>query len=387
MTRVLIIAGAIVALFLTMTTAAAEPVDGTIDGHVTNGTAGAGSPTGDEVTLMKFGTADHAQKDQQTTTIGDDGAYSFSGLDRSPDLVYVVVVDHEGVGYPSSGPVDLQQDGGGHADIQVFDATSSDSNISFDRLNLVLANTDPGLMQLYEMGVVVNTADRTFVPENPQTGALAHGLRFALPHGALGPKVQAGFSDEDLAPAPGGVQITSPIVPGQHQFALSFRLPYSGTSADLGLQIPYATTTFNLYLPDGGPRLTSDRLNANGRATLGSRTFSLATAENVSDSTSIAARLDGLPAAGAELTTTQVALAALGALLIGAGLGALALSLRARRRNRPRAMARFERERLRLIDRVADLDERFEAGQIATTAYQSARDEGKRRLVELTRSR
>jgi hypothetical protein len=384
-TRLISLALATLALLLAATTAAAEPNDGTLDGQVTNGTAGASIPTDDQVTLLVFGKADQAQKNQLTAPIDADGHYAFSGLDRSADNVYVVLVDHGGVAYPGSAPVDLEQDATGHADIQVFDSTASDADIHFERLNLVVAGTDPGLMQLYEMGAIVNASDRTFVPEDPQAGALSHGLRLGLPHGALGAKVQAGFSDGSLTPAPGGVQVNEPIMPGRHEFALSFRMPYTGTTADVGFQVPYPATTFNIYVPEGGPRIESDRLTTHGRASMGARSFSVSTSDNVNGNDSVAARLADLPQAGGELSTLQIGLAGLGALLVIGGLGAVGVSLRARRRA-PRIVSPAERERQRLINRLATLDERYESGQIAAADYQNAREQSKQRLVELTRS-
>ena len=376
---------AALALLMSVGTVAAEPSDGTIDGQISNGTAGADVPTGDEVTLLVFGKADQMLKDQRTAPIGDDGRYGFAGLDRSSDLVYVVLVEHAGVAYSGSEPIDLQQEAAGHADIQVFDTTNSDAALRFDRLNLVVAGADPGLMQMYEMGTLVNAGDRTLVPEDDQASTVAHGLRLALPHGALGAEMQAGFQGADLTPTPGGVQVNSPIMPGQHEFALSFRLPYTSTSADLGLQIPYATATYNIYVPEGGPRLESDRLTTNGPANLGTRSFSLATAENVPDTSIISAHLDGLPSAGGELSPIQIVLAGVGALLVVLGLSAVAYGLRASRRGRPGG-GRVERERQRLIRRLALLDERFELGRIPASEYQRARDESKRRLVQLTES-
>jgi hypothetical protein len=372
-------------LLVAVTTAAAEPSDGTIDGQISNGTAGAGVPIGDAVTLLVFGKAAQTLQDQFTAVLDDDGRYSFANLERSANLVYLVRVRHAGVAYSSSELIDLQQDPAGHADVQVFETTTSDAAIRLERLNLLVASADPGLVQLYEMGTLVNSGDVTFVPENPQAGALAHGLRFGLPSGALGAQLETGFSNADLGPAPGGVQLTGPVVPGRHEFALTFRMPYTGTSADLGLQLPYPTATYNVYLPDGELRLESDRLAAQGRTDFGTRTFILATAENVSGTAVVAAQLKGLPSAGGELNPIQIGLAVVGAVLVVVGLGTVIYGAWAARRGQP-ALAPLERERQRLITRLVVLDERFEAGRIPPHRYHSARARGKRRLVQLTRT-
>jgi hypothetical protein len=383
--RLAVTIATLLAVLVSSSTARAEPTDGTIDGHITNGTAGAATPVGDDITLLIFGKADEALKDQRTTSVADDGGYSFNGLDRSADVLYVVVAQHAGVAYSSSTPIDLQDTANGHADVQVYETTTSDEGIAFDRLNIVVASTDPGLLHMYEMGTVNNTGDRTFVPADPQATTLAHGLRFSLPHGALGAQVQSGFPTDDLVGAPGGVQVTSPIVPGPHEFALSFGLPYSGGTADLGIQVPYRTTMFNVYAPDGGPRLESDRLQTQGQTNFGARSFNLARAENLTGSENVAARLSGLPSTGGELTPLQIGLAGLGALLVLIGLGALVYGLRVRRRARG-SPANVEHERQRLIQQLAVLDDKFEAGRIQPRAYEAARARGKQRLVQLGRT-
>src|SRR3989442_8243788 len=109
---------------------------------------------------------------------------------------------------------------------------------------------DQGVVQLMQMGALVNTSDRTFVTANPQDQALARALKFALPSGALGVQMQTGFSDKDVIAGAGCVQVTSTVLPGRHEFALSFQVPYAGSTADLSMQLPYPTTTYSVYLPD-----------------------------------------------------------------------------------------------------------------------------------------
>ena len=125
----------------------------------------------------------------------------------------------------------------------MYDATTADDAIQLERLNLLVVGADQGVVQFMEMGSLVNSGDRTFVTANPQDQALAHAIKFALPSGALGVQMQTGFSDQDVIPGVGGVQVTSPVPPGRHEFALSFQLPYTGSSADVSMQMPYPTGT------------------------------------------------------------------------------------------------------------------------------------------------
>jgi hypothetical protein len=239
------------------------------------------------------------------------------------------------------------------------------------------------------MGSLVNNSDRTFVTANPQDQALARALKFALPSGALGVHMQTGFSDKDMIPGVGGVQVTSPVLPGRHEFALSFQLPYAGSNADLSMQMPYPTATYSVYLPDTGLKLDASGLASGGQAQLGGQAYALYTATNLPKSVVIGSQLSGLGSTGT-IAPNQLALISLGVVMLVLGGGVFLFG----RRLRPAsavAVARpavdTEQERLELVVRLAALDERFAAGDIGQVEYGAERDRGKQRLRALLLSR
>ena len=111
--------------------------------------------------------------------------------------------------------------------------------------------------------------------------------------------MQTGFSDQDVTAGIGGIQVTSPVPPGSHQFALSFQLPYTGSSADVSMQMPYPTGTYSVYLPDNGIKLDASALKSGGPAQLGGQSYALYTANNLARSTMVEGQLSGLGANGA----------------------------------------------------------------------------------------
>jgi hypothetical protein len=363
--------------------AAAQTLDGSVTGQVTNGTAGGAVPGGDGVMLVIFSRKDQTIVDQKTAAIDDSGRYTFAGLDRDPNLVYFTFVRHGGISYPTAQPLQLQDQPSQQADIQVFETSATDDTIRFERLNLLVVGVQPGLLQVMQMGAVNNSGDRTFVTQNPQDQALARGLQFALPKGALGGQFQTGFNDKDVVPAVGGLQVTSPVTPGQHEFALAFQVPYSGSDADLTVQLPYPVGSFNLYVARDGPRLASNaQLQQQPPAQLGGQTYDLYSAQNLDRSAPIRAQLTGLPSNGG-LSNNQIALVSLGVALFVLGGGLLLFGVR---RGRPRAPSTvdLEEERLQLVVRLAALDERFASGTMAANDYTAQRERGKQRLVELS---
>jgi hypothetical protein len=381
----------LVAALMAMASAAAlaAPTDGTVTGQVLNKTGGGGSTAGASVMLIAFGRKEQAPLGQQTVQADDSGHYTFTGVDRDPNNVYLTVARYQDVNYPSDTPFQLTDQSTTQADITVYDATSTDDAIQLESLNLLVMGADKGIVQCMEMGALINNSDRTFVTPDPQDQQLANAIKFALPKGALGVQMQTGFSDQDVIPGVGGIQVTSPIPPGRHQFAMSFQLPYSGSNVDVSMQVPYPTSSLSVYLPDSGISLQDSPLKSGGPTQLGGQTYSLFSASNVAKSTMIGGQLAGLGGASG-IPTNQLALISLGVVLFVIGGGVLLFGGRLRRTvpgERVRPEVETEQERLELVVRMAALDERFAAGEVSQTDYDAERDRGKQRLRQLMLAR
>jgi hypothetical protein len=376
-------------LAATSSAAFAAPNDGSVTGQVLNKTAGGGSTSGTTVVLVAFGRQEQKPLGQQTTQADADGHYSFTGLDRDPNIVYITVAKYQNVNYPSDSPFQLQDQATSQSDIPVYDATTTDDTIQLESLNLLVMGADKGVVQGMEMGALLNNGDKTFVTANPQDAALANAIKFALPKGALNVQMQTGFTDQDVIQGIGGIQVTSPIPPGRHQFAMSFQLPYSGSNVDLSMQIPYPAGSYSVYLPDSGMKLDGSQLQSGGPTQLGGQTYSVYTVPNVAKSTLIGATLDGLGASGT-IATNQLALISLGVVLVVLGGGVILFGGRLRRGHKAdewRPVDNTEQERLELVVRMAALDERFAAGEVGRAEYDAERERGKKRLRELTLAR
>jgi hypothetical protein len=378
------------ALFLVATASvAAAPNDGTVSGQVVNKTNGGGGTGGASVLLVAFGRKEQAPLGQQTVQADANGRFAFTGVDRDPNIVYLTVARYQNVNYPSDSPFQLQDQPTAQADITVYDATAVDDGIQLESLNLLVMGAQQGMLQCMEMGALVNNGDHTFVTTDPQDQALANAIKFALPKGALSVQMQAGFSDQDVIPSVSGIQVTSPIPPGRHQFAMSFQLPYSGSDVDVSMQIPYPTSSYSVFLPDTGIKLQGSPLQAGGPTQLGGQTYSQYSAANVSKSTIIGGQLSGLGGTSG-LAPNQLSLISLGVVLFVIGGGVILFGGRLRG---PRFAERVpdggdrEQERLELVVRLAALDERYAAGEVGQAEYQAERERGKQRLRELTLAR
>jgi len=363
----------------------ADPKDGSVIGHVVNKTSGGGSTGGVPVALISFGRKEQAPLGRMVTTADADGGYSFAGVDRDPNIIYLVVAQYSNISYPSEAPFQILEPSV-EFDVPVYESTSADDALQFERLNLLVLGADQGSLQFMQMGAIVNNGDRTFVAANPQDQQLARAVKFALPRGALGAQMQSGFDQQDVIPGIGGIQVTTPLLPGRHEFALSFQLPYNGSSADVSLQMPYPTAAYSVYLPNTGLRLDTSALTSGGNAVLGGQQYALYSASNLPKATIVAGSVTGLAATPGSLGPTQLALISLGVVLFVLGGGVVVLGARggpAAARPATADVASLEQERLELVVRLAALDERYAAGSVKQGDYELERTRGKQRLREL----
>jgi hypothetical protein len=249
-----------------------------------------------------------------------------------------------------------------------------------------MLGADAGMLRLMEMGVLTNTGDRTFFPANQSDTGVGRAVRLPLPPGALGVEMQDGFDSSDITADVGGIQVTTPLLPGQHEFALSFQLAYTGWSADVTLQLPYPTTTYSIYLPNAGPRLDTSALTAAGSAQLGGQSYVLYSASNLPRTSVAAGQLIGLQGA-AVIGPTQLALLSLGVVVCALVLGGGGVWYRRRAARAPTSAsdstADPEQERLELVVLIAALDDRFAAGEVSSAEYQAVRKHETQRLREL----
>jgi hypothetical protein len=381
------LAFALALLLISAVPVAAEPNDGVVTGQLINKSAGGSSPAGTSVILIAFGRKEQKPLAQKTTQADADGRYAFDGLDRDSNVAYITLARYQNVNYPADQPFLLSDTTSHQADIAIYESTTADDALQLERLNLLMLGADQGMAQFMEMGALVNTGDRTFITANPQDQQLARAVKLALPNGALGVQMQTGFNDTDVIPGVGGVQITSPIPPGRHEFALSFQLPYNGSSADVSMQLPYATGSYSVYVPSTGVKLDASSLTPGGSTQMGGQSYSLYSATNVGKATVVGAQLSGLGGTGMT-GPSQLAVISLGVVLFILGGGVLLFGSRIRPAATPkRVAADTEQERLELIVRLAALDERFAAGEVSRVDYEAERDRGKQRLRELTLAR
>ena len=196
--------------------------------------------------------------------------------------------------------------------------------------------------------------------------------------------MQTGFANQDLISGVGGVQVTTPLTPGRHEFAMSFQLPHTGSAADVTLQLPYPTATYAIYLPETGVRLNSRGLTDGGSIVLGDQSYRVYRASSLPGATVVSGDLSGLSSSS---TTDPTELAILSLVVLLCVFGGGVLLIRRARRTAPQpgdGAAEPVHDRHDLVVQIAMLDERFAAGEISAVEHEAQRKLAKQRLRRLT---
>ena len=358
---------------------------GVIDGQVKNGTTGVSVPTGLEVVLHVVAAEDRVDRVRSTTDA--EGRFRFEGLDTAAGLRYLPAIEYGGALYFPR-PITLDTQPQQSVEITIYEPTTSDRWIAYERANVLVQGLGPNRLDLMEMGSLANVGDRTYVGADAPPGVSRPTLRFSVPPGALDLAPQVGFAPNDISMLPDGFTIGSPVVPGRHQLAFGYSLTFDGDRLELTKRLDSPTRTFNLYLPDLGIDVQSPQLKPQGPAELGGQRYLVYTAQGLPGGTQLKIRLAGLPAGDAGTQPLVWSLLGLGCVVLGIGVFAvyrrrLAAATRPAARPGTPAGEPLDQERLRLLVALAQLDERYELGELYHTDYEAQREQGKRRLVAL----
>jgi hypothetical protein len=256
------------------TTSTSQAGAGSIGGKINNGTARSQSNStlsGQSVKLERLDTSNRqAQVTEQSVTADPEGNFNFVGLVIGENYRYFVSTSYAGIVYyveqelkltPEKPALDVQ--------LKIYETGDDEKSIEFSGASMVIPEADgvSGQIVILEMYSVLNKSDRTFVGRAiSSTFATAAQrrttLRFALAPGATGITPSSGIAPEDIIETADGIEITTPIRPGNNQLVFSYRLPYQGEKLVMPKRFVYDTASFRVFTPLDGVKARSSKLVA-----------------------------------------------------------------------------------------------------------------------------
>lgn len=373
----------------TVFSAEAVAGDGIIEGQVINGTAGAQADLADlAVTVLPF--VGQTTLTPITVTTKADGSFRIGNLPMGPDRNYGLQATYRGVDYFHPELIELSDSPVASVTVHVYETTTDDSAISVDRNHVIIDFADNQL-QVAELYIFRNSDDRTYVG-NGET------LRFSLPERAQNLRFDDPRMNQSTELAEDGIVDTLPVPPGNRQVLLSYSVPYDGRSTSFQKKIVYPTENLNVLVADAGIEVDAGTLQAGEPvSTQTNARFLNYTQQSVSAGEQVSLKLSNLPR---DSTSTSVSVPAdQSGMLRWFGLGLIALALTfvlAYPALRPRLLAEealeddtsesvLRRQRRMLLEELADLDDAYEAGEVAESSYIQVRAEVKADLIDVMR--
>jgi hypothetical protein len=371
--------------------AAGPPASTTaIVGQIVDGTKGSKLPSGLTVELDGVG-AGHQFLPTQTTAADPQGRFRFD-LPATPGVTYAVSTTYATVTYSATVP---KAAGGapGPVTLTIYEPTTSDSALRLDDVNWLFQgfNLQDSQIQVLETLTVNNTGDHTYVgdhrgdPGSDTPGVLPRTLRLILPAGASGFTPELGLDPSSLLPVAGGYVDTAPVLPGPHQVAYTFRIAYADGAAAIQEAEPYPVSRLHFLIPDVGLQLSSDHLKAAGTVQLQGQSYVMLAADQLPANQAATVEVFGLPSTPVNrLDPTAIEIFGIAFAALAVGL-ALYLGLRRPPESVPLDLGEGPGGNGAVPDPVqalADLDRRFEAGEIDPEAYRHERARRKQLLLD-----
>lgn len=366
---------------------------GVIRGVVTNDTQGGAPVAGLQVTLLPFVGADELPP--LTTNADESGAFTFADLPIGPDYTYLLTTQYGGVEFASAA-VTLHQAAQQEVRLPVYEASTTPGQIRI-ALAQWFVDYEPGSLLVGELYRVEHVGDRAFLGAAEVAPGKREVLRFPLPEGYRSLAVEGGAIGDRFLLSDGAVVDTRPLPPGVTQYLLRYRLPYQGSRVDLAHPLAYPASQVRV-LVGPGPEVRSPVLQQVGVQPIGERQFTDLRAESLPANQVVSLQFRNLGRALEEETFATAVLAYSPALLFGLGAAAaaamLALLVLALRLQRPPAVAvtsgrdaapsegpsGLSLDR-RLLQAIADLDDRHAAGELDDEDYAAQRAALKRALI------
>ncbi|HLA24730.1 MAG TPA: hypothetical protein VJ206_04995 [bacterium] len=350
----------VVVLAVVATASTAAPAAGTISGTVTNHTGIPRPLAGHPVRLTAY--VNGAEQDWKETVSDARGGFSFTAP-VDPQRTYVAWLHYKDGEYTSS-PVIIKTAGQrASVTLRVWEPTS-DAGVLRVNVHHVIVEPGEGAVQVAELLVVVNSSDRTYVGAD-STGNRRQSLRFSLPDGARDIQLMDGLYERAVTVGADAVIDSVGVKPGMREIAYSYTVPITGRTMALGRRIDYPTGRLEVFGRAGAP-LTVTALARQDDVKTDQGTYARYSGGPVETGTIVKVGLTSLPV---RRPTARYA-----AIAVFVGLVAAAVVYPFLRLSRPPGESRRSRQsRDELIQAVAALDDRFDAGEVPEAEYRRRR--------------
>ncbi len=374
---------------------------GDVDALVKNG--GSGEPLANQpVRLIIFQQEQFAEIREGQTD--DQGRTQFTGLPTGPTWAYVIETTYQDLTYhsevghfsPDSNMIELIA--------SVYDPGASIDAVSISRAHWLIDISNPSFIDVGEVYAFSNSAKRVFTGEMNPGADKPEVIRIPLPENAIHISVEGETLGERFLLEGTTLIDTQPLPPGDTQIFLRYALPVENGQATLAHPLLYPTKMLNLLAPDIGVTVQAPDWQQEAPIQTQSGDFLNYTILNLPASSTPTAIISGISeelvqqqsetgdGAQQQIIDSSAApgvsgspklpwiVSGLGLILLGGGLF---IGWKKHARSLAQLPALRQEQKQALIQQIAALDDRFEAGNIPADSYYQQRNALKLQLIAL----
>ncbi len=340
--------------------AAADDGLGTITGQVVNGSGG-DLPDDLEVKLEVYQSFELVYED--SVEADANGDYTFEDVEIDPELIYITLVELDGVFFPSAFHMGDQTVGDTiDLPITIYDTTTDTSDLVISRLHVFFEFTGQGTVQVIHQITIDNRGTEMVAPTNDGEPV----LEFTLPEGATNLIFQTGTIGNPYVRTDAGFADPTPVLPGTaaYEGLFAYELPYDG-SLDVDLPVDLPTEVAVAFVSGENYKVESEVLFPSGAETLGEDVFQVLVADDVGPDQQLDVRISSPLFGGGQFTQSSWFTIVLGVIgLALAGYGAWRFFAPVAEEDDT-----YQDEQDALIEEIIALDEAYEAGELEEGEY------------------
>ena len=367
----------------------------TVKGDVLNGTEGAGPFEAELPVLLLLSAQDGGLAATGQTATDAAGRFRFDQVDLLEGGTYTLGVEYAGVLYRTSLTArDLEKE----LHLTVYETTEDVSVVAVTRQVMVVADVDKEGRQVAatEFVRLVNRGDRTLLPAPLGSGRMSF-LRFSLPSQASELNVRSDLPPGEVISVGSGFALTAPVAPGDHAIEFSYLIPYSGDRVSYRQNLLQGAEIYQVLVPKHLPAVQVTGLDPVALVNIEGSIYRAWEGRNFPPGQGPELELVHLPQPGLlarledNLTNDTLWRKVIP---IGAG-AALAFLLIFGAFKAPRGAAAqgdpAQRDSIRdgsstLVQAIAELDERYQRGEMAEDRYQRTRQGLTSQVLEPSRA-
>ncbi len=350
--------------------------EGIIRGIIENGTREGSSVAGQTVHLVEY--LNEVESKTQETVSGDDGSFSFEGLNTGADHSYQLKAVFREVEYSTDPEMFDSENNTQSIKLKVYDTTENPESISVITSHVIVRVEGERLLvdEYYLFG---NDLDYTYIGQ-PSTfeGEEREVLRFTLPSDFSDFSYSGGQTGDSVVPTDDGFASTAAVLPGMQEVAFSYSVDYSEGEYELNRKLYYPAAGIDLMVKGEGLDVSASGFTTGEPFEVEGSYYQHFTSSDLESGQILAVTFSGKPSSGSRTTIVWIVV------LVIAVIGVSAVLYYRRNRNIPIESSPGNNDEIDiLLNRLASLDDDFEDGIINENEYNNLRSSLKSQLAEL----